>query len=75
MNHLLRELAPLTGNEWNAIDEEAKQTLKMNLSARRLVDFSGPHGWQKSSINLAAPIRPTARCGQASRRGGGGSRP
>ena len=52
MNHLLRQLAPLTGNEWKAIDEEAKQTLKMNLSARRLVDFSGPHGWQASSINL-----------------------
>lgn len=52
MNHLLRELAPLTGGEWKAIDEEAKQTLKMNLAARRLVDFSGPHGWQTSCINL-----------------------
>jgi uncharacterized linocin/CFP29 family protein len=52
MNHLLRGLAPLTENEWKAIDEEAKQTLKMNLAARRLVDFSGPHGWQTSSINL-----------------------
>lgn len=52
MNHLLRELAPLTGAEWKAIDEEARQTLKMNLAARRLVDFSGPHGWQASSINL-----------------------
>jgi uncharacterized linocin/CFP29 family protein len=52
MNHLLRELAPLTGNEWKAVDEEATQTLKMNLAARRLVDFSGPHGWQFSDINL-----------------------
>jgi len=52
MNHLLRDLAPLTEGEWKAIDEEAKQTLKMNLAARRLVDFSGPHGWQTSSINL-----------------------
>lgn len=52
MNHLLRGLAPLTENEWKAIDGEAKQTLKMNLAARRLVDFSGPHGWQTSSINL-----------------------
>jgi uncharacterized linocin/CFP29 family protein len=52
MNHLLRGLAPLTDNEWRAVDEEAKQTLKMNLAARRLVDFSGPHGWQSSSINL-----------------------
>jgi uncharacterized linocin/CFP29 family protein len=52
MNHLLRGLAPLTDSEWKAIDDEAKQTLKMNLAARRLVDFSGPHGWQSSSINI-----------------------
>jgi uncharacterized linocin/CFP29 family protein len=52
MNHLLRALAPLSDSEWKAIDEEAKQTLKMNLAARRLVDFSGPHGWNASSINL-----------------------
>lgn len=64
MNHLLRELAPLTGGEWTAIDDEARRTLKINLAARRLVDFCGPHGWQASSINLgrvediAAEIRP-----------------
>src|SRR5689334_13869349 len=64
MNHLLRGLAPLTGGEWKAIDEEAKRSLKTNLAARRLVDFSGPHGWQTSSINIGrvedagAEIRP-----------------
>jgi uncharacterized linocin/CFP29 family protein len=70
MNHLLRQLAPLTGNEWKAIDEEAKQTLKMNLSARRLVDFSGPHGWQASSINLgrADPTQDELRPGVETRR-------
>lgn len=52
MNHLLRGLAPLTGGEWKAIDEEAKRTLKINLAARRLVDFRGPLGWQASGINL-----------------------
>lgn len=52
MNHLMRAIAPLTEGEWKAVDEEAKQTLKLNLAARRLVDFSGPHGWQASSINL-----------------------
>lgn len=52
MNHLLRELAPLTGGEWQAIDEETKRTLKINLAARRLVDFCGPFGWQTSSIKL-----------------------
>lgn len=52
MNHLLRSLAPLSDAEWKAIDREAQQTLKMNLAARRLVDFCGPLGWQASSINL-----------------------
>ena len=52
MNHLLRGIAPLTEGEWKAIDDEARQTLKMNLAARRLVDFSGPHGWEAASINL-----------------------
>lgn len=52
MNHLLRALAPLSDAEWKAIDQEAQQTLKMNLAARRLVDFVGPLGWEVSSINL-----------------------
>src|SRR5919108_4058376 len=52
MNHLLRALAPLSDAEWQVIDQEAQQTLKMNLAARRLVDFSGPLGWDASSINL-----------------------
>ena len=52
MNHLHRSLAPLADAEWKAVDDEARQTLKMNLAARRLVDFSGPHGWEASSINL-----------------------
>lgn len=57
MNHLMRAIAPLTAGEWKAVDEEAKQTLKLNLAARRLVDFSGPHGWQTSSINLGRADR------------------
>src|SRR5262245_20556026 len=70
MNHLLRGLAPLTDGEWKAIDDEAKQTLKMNLAARRLVDFSGPHGWQTSSINLgrADNVTQELRAGVETRR-------
>ena len=42
----------------------------MNLSARRLVDFSGPHGWQASSINLgrADPTDVELRPGVETRR-------
>jgi uncharacterized linocin/CFP29 family protein len=45
MNHLLRELAPVSESAWDEISEEATRTLKHFLTARRLVDFSGPHGW------------------------------
>lgn len=52
MNHLLRQLAPITDSGWQAIESEAKQRLTPALGARRLVDFFGPHGWQHSATNL-----------------------
>lgn len=51
MNALLRDLAPVTPQAWAAIDEEAKRALKVKLAARRLVDFSGPLGWEASAVN------------------------
>jgi uncharacterized linocin/CFP29 family protein len=52
MSHLLREFAPITDRGWELIEEEAKRQLTVALAARRLVDFSGPHGWTHSSANL-----------------------
>lgn len=52
MNHLLRELAPISDRGWQLIDDEARQRLAPALAARRLVDFSGPHGWEHSATNL-----------------------
>jgi len=52
MNHLLRELAPVTESGWQTIDSEAQQRLTPALAARRLVDFAGPHGWEHSATNL-----------------------
>ena len=52
MNHLLRSLAPISDGAWNLLDEEATQRLSTALAARRLVDFSGPHGWEHSATNL-----------------------
>jgi uncharacterized linocin/CFP29 family protein len=34
------------------IDEEARQRSTVALAARKLVDFSGPHGWQYSATNV-----------------------
>jgi uncharacterized linocin/CFP29 family protein len=39
-----RELAPISDRSWSEIDGEAKRTLSLTLAARRLVDWSGPHG-------------------------------
>jgi uncharacterized linocin/CFP29 family protein len=58
MNHLLRELAPISDSSWRLLDGEARQRLTPALAARKLVDFSGPHGWQHSATNLgrATPL-------------------
>jgi uncharacterized linocin/CFP29 family protein len=52
MNHLHRELAPISSGGWSEIEKEAKRTLKTTLAARRLVDFVGPKGWAASAINI-----------------------
>jgi uncharacterized linocin/CFP29 family protein len=58
MNHLLRSLAPISDAAWKELDEEATERLTPALAARKLVDFSGPHGWDHSSSNLGrtAPL-------------------
>lgn len=52
MNHLLREIAPVTESGWGLLDEEARERLTAALAARKLVDFSGPRGWTYSSSAL-----------------------
>ncbi len=51
-NHLLRDHAPITTGGWALLDEEARERLVAALAARRLIDFSGPHGWEHSATNL-----------------------
>jgi uncharacterized linocin/CFP29 family protein len=52
MNHLLRELAPISTAGWQEIEKEATRTLKTSLGARRIVDFVGPQGCGASAIGL-----------------------
>ncbi len=52
MNHLLRSHAPISDANWELIDEEARTRLSAALAARKIVDFSGPHGWEHSATNL-----------------------
>jgi uncharacterized linocin/CFP29 family protein len=57
LNHLLRSLAPISDAGWEELDTEASRQLKVSLAARKLVDFSGPHGWSYSCSNLGRTDR------------------
>jgi uncharacterized linocin/CFP29 family protein len=52
MNDLLRDLAPITEEAWKMIDDQARQTLVVELAGRKVVDFVGPRGWNESAVNL-----------------------
>lgn len=58
MNHLLRTNAPVTDAVWKLLDDEARERATPALAARKLVDFSGPFGWEHSATNLGrtAPL-------------------
>jgi uncharacterized linocin/CFP29 family protein len=52
MDHLYRELAPVSEAAWAQIESEAKSRLVTHLAARKLVDLAGPHGWGYSATDL-----------------------
>ncbi|HEX6461620.1 MAG TPA: family 1 encapsulin nanocompartment shell protein [Thermoleophilaceae bacterium] len=58
MSHLLRGSAPISDDGWRMLDEEATERLTPALAARKLVDFSGPHGWDYSATNLGRTTAP-----------------
>jgi uncharacterized linocin/CFP29 family protein len=63
MDELQRDLAPISSAAWAEIDAMAKRVLRVNLAARKLVDFNGPRGWEKASVKvgrvdpLPAPLK------------------
>lgn len=52
MDILKRSLAPITQEAWTEIDELAKGTLMGALSARKVVDVDGPHGWEYAAVTM-----------------------
>ncbi len=70
MNHLLRGHAPISEGGWNLLDREARERLTPALAARKLVDFTGPLGWEHSATNLGrtAPLGSSPSEGVAARR-------
>lgn len=57
MDHLRRQLAPISERAWQLIDEEAGRTLEHFLAARPFVDFTGPLGWDHGAASRGR-VRP-----------------
>lgn len=49
-NHLRRDLAPIAPSAWQVIDGEARSRLTPLLTARQVVDFVGPGGWEQDNV-------------------------
>jgi uncharacterized linocin/CFP29 family protein len=49
---LRRGMAPIADEAWKEIELQSSRILKGNCSGRKLVDFSGPHGWKFAAVNL-----------------------
>lgn len=58
-DRLRRDQAPLTEAAWELIDEEAGRALRHFLTARALVDFTGPKGWSHS-VEAQGRVEPAA---------------
>ena len=52
IDDLRRSIAPIPRAAWAKIDETAAQVLRLDLAARKLVEFRGPLGWGASSLSL-----------------------
>ncbi len=52
MNMFGRQLVPISEKAFSAIEEQARSTLRENLSARKFVDVKGPLGWEHASVSL-----------------------
>jgi uncharacterized linocin/CFP29 family protein len=49
---LRRSMAPIVDAAWQEIELQSSRILKGNLSGRKVVDFSGPHGLALAAVNL-----------------------
>lgn len=52
MDILKRSLAPITAAAWAEIDDVARNVLSNALTARKVVDFEGPMGWEYAALPM-----------------------
>jgi uncharacterized linocin/CFP29 family protein len=68
-----RNLAPLSDTAWEFLEENARDVISANLSARRIVDVAGPLGWDFSAVSLGRLEVPSNAKGVTSPAEGGAS--
>lgn len=51
MDFLKRTLAPIPKEAWSELDEEARKVLMCAISARKIVDMTGPLGWGYAALS------------------------
>lgn len=61
MNHLHRELAPISSVAWNTVDDEASRVLRQHLAGRRVVDYFESGDWTTCAVgtgrvDVAEPV-------------------
>ncbi len=58
MNLLRRSIAPVPDAAWETLESDARNALKEQLVARRIVDFDGPYGLQprRRGLGSLAPV-------------------
>jgi uncharacterized linocin/CFP29 family protein len=54
MNLLRRSLAPVPDAAWEKLESDVRDALKEHLTARRVIDFDGPHGIELAAVNLGS---------------------
>src|SRR3954468_16675590 len=52
MDDLRRKLAPISSAAWHAIDDEARDQLRVILAGRHIADLTGPLGWDASAVGI-----------------------
>lgn len=56
-----KDIAPVTQDVWNELEETARSLLSATLTARMVVDVSGPHGWQFSGVSEGRVQQPSGQ--------------
>lgn len=57
MNHLFRELAPISDRAWDEVCQEARDVLRQFLAGRKVLSLSGPKGWDHQAEPLGRVTR------------------